>query len=69
MLTCSTAHKTLRGPCGGTILTNDEALAKKLNSVVFPGNQGGPLMQVIAAKAVAFAKARARGAAPTTCAR
>ena len=47
----STTHKTLRGPRGGVILTNDEALAKKLNSAVFPGNQGGPLMHVIAAKA------------------
>lgn len=53
----STTHKTLRGPRGGIILTNDEALAKKLNSAVFPGNQGGPLMHVIAAKAVAFGEA------------
>ena len=53
----STTHKTLRGPRGGVILTNDEALAKKLNSAVFPGNQGGPLMHVIAAKAVAFGEA------------
>ncbi len=53
----STTHKTLRGPRGGLILTNDEALAKKLNSAVFPGNQGGPLMHVIAAKAVAFGEA------------
>jgi len=53
----STTHKTLRGPRGGIILTNDEALAKKLNSAVFPGNQGGPLMHVIAAKAVAFSEA------------
>lgn len=53
----STTHKTLRGPRGGFILTNDEALAKKLNSAVFPGNQGGPLMHVIAAKAVAFGEA------------
>ena len=53
----STTHKTLRGPRGGIILTNDEALAKKFNSAVFPGNQGGPLMHVIAAKAVAFAEA------------
>jgi glycine hydroxymethyltransferase len=53
----STTHKTLRGPRGGLILTDDEALAKKLNSAVFPGNQGGPLMHVIAAKAVAFGEA------------
>ena len=53
----STTHKTLRGPRGGIILTNEEALAKKFNSAVFPGNQGGPLMHVIAAKAVAFAEA------------
>jgi glycine hydroxymethyltransferase len=53
----STTHKTLRGPRGGVILTDDEALAKKLNSAVFPGNQGGPLMHVIAAKAVAFGEA------------
>ncbi|WP_126978476.1 serine hydroxymethyltransferase [Frigidibacter oleivorans] len=53
----STTHKTLRGPRGGVILTNDEDLAKKINSAVFPGNQGGPLMHVIAAKAVAFGEA------------
>ncbi len=53
----STTHKTLRGPRGGIILTDDEALAKKLNSAIFPGLQGGPLMHVIAAKAVAFAEA------------
>lgn len=53
----TTTHKTLRGPRGGLILTNDEALAKKLNSAVFPGMQGGPLMHVIAAKAVAFGEA------------
>jgi glycine hydroxymethyltransferase len=53
----STTHKSLRGPRGGLILTNDEALAKKLNSAVFPGLQGGPLMHVIAAKAVAFGEA------------
>src|SRR6478672_9273638 len=53
----STTHKTLRGPRGGVILTDDEALAKKLNSAVFPGMQGGPLMHVIAAKAVAFGEA------------
>jgi len=56
-VTTSTTHKTLRGPRGGVILTNDEGLAKKLNSAVFPGNQGGPLMHVIAAKAVAFGEA------------
>ena len=56
-VTTSTTHKTLRGPRGGIILTNDENLAKKLNSAVFPGNQGGPLMHVIAAKAVAFGEA------------
>lgn len=50
----STTHKTLRGPRGGLILTNDEELAKKINSAVFPGMQGGPLEHVIAAKAVAF---------------
>ena len=53
----TTTHKTLRGPRGGMILTNDEKLAKKLNSAVFPGLQGGPLMHVIAAKAVAFGEA------------
>jgi glycine hydroxymethyltransferase len=53
----STTHKTLRGPRGGIILTNDEAMAKKINSAVFPGLQGGPLMHVIAAKAVAFGEA------------
>jgi glycine hydroxymethyltransferase len=53
----TTTHKTLRGPRGGMILTNDEALAKKLNSAIFPGIQGGPLMHVIAAKAVAFGEA------------
>ncbi|MEE9375923.1 MAG: serine hydroxymethyltransferase [Rhizobiaceae bacterium] len=53
----STTHKTLRGPRGGLILTNDEALSKKLNSAIFPGIQGGPLMHVIAAKAVAFGEA------------
>jgi len=53
----STTHKTLRGPRGGIILTNDEALAKKFNSAIFPGIQGGPLMHVIAAKAVAFGEA------------
>ncbi|MDT0575100.1 serine hydroxymethyltransferase [Croceicoccus sp. F390] len=53
----TTTHKTLRGPRGGMILTDDEKLAKKLNSAVFPGLQGGPLMHVIAAKAVAFGEA------------
>jgi glycine hydroxymethyltransferase len=53
----TTTHKTLRGPRGGMILTNDEDLAKKFNSAVFPGMQGGPLMHVIAAKAVAFGEA------------
>ncbi|WP_406857391.1 serine hydroxymethyltransferase [Alsobacter sp. KACC 23698] len=55
----STTHKTLRGPRGGLILTDDEELAKKMNSAVFPGLQGGPLMHVIAAKAVAFNEALA----------
>lgn len=53
----TTTHKTLRGPRGGMILTNDEVLAKKFNSAIFPGIQGGPLMHVIAAKAVAFGEA------------
>ncbi len=53
----STSHKTLRGPRGGFILTNDEAIAKKIDSSVFPGSQGGPLMHVIAGKAVAFGEA------------
>ncbi len=53
----STTHKTLRGPRGGFILTNDGAIAKKINSAVFPGLQGGPLMHVVAAKAVAFGEA------------
>ena len=53
----STTHKTLRGPRGGVILTNDEDLIKKINSAVFPGLQGGPLMHVIAGKAVAFGEA------------
>ncbi|MBI5941055.1 MAG: serine hydroxymethyltransferase, partial [Caulobacterales bacterium] len=53
----TTTHKTLRGPRGGMVLTNDEAIAKKINSAVFPGLQGGPLEHVIAAKAVAFAEA------------
>ncbi|MFA5526644.1 MAG: serine hydroxymethyltransferase, partial [Acholeplasmataceae bacterium] len=53
----STTHKTLRGPRGGIILTNDEEIAKKIDKIVFPGIQGGPLMHVIAAKAVAFYEA------------
>ena len=53
----TTTHKTLRGPRGGMILTNDEKIAKKVNSAIFPGIQGGPLMHVIAAKAVAFGEA------------
>ncbi len=53
----STTHKSLRGPRGGIILMNDEAIAKKINSAIFPGIQGGPLMHVIAAKAVAFKEA------------
>jgi glycine hydroxymethyltransferase len=53
----TTTHKTLRGPRGGMVLTNDEDIAKKINSAVFPGLQGGPLMHVIAAKAVAFGEA------------
>jgi len=57
-ITTSTTHKTLRGPRGGLILTNDEALAKKINSAVFPGIQGGPLEHVIAGKAVAFKEAQ-----------
>ncbi len=53
----TTTHKTLRGPRGGMILSNDEELAKRINSAVFPGLQGGPLMHVIAAKAVSFGEA------------
>src|SRR5690606_15090669 len=53
----TTTHKSLRGPRGGMILTNDADIAKKINSAVFPGLQGGPLMHVIAGKAVAFAEA------------
>jgi glycine hydroxymethyltransferase len=55
----STTHKSLRGPRGGILLMNDEAIAKKINSAIFPGIQGGPLMHVIAAKAVAFKEALA----------
>ena len=53
----STTHKTLRGPRGGLMLTDDEAMAKKIDSAIFPGLQGGPLMHVIAGKAVAFGEA------------
>ncbi len=53
----TTTHKTLRGPRGGLILTNDEELAKKINKSIFPGIQGGPLMHVIAGKAVCFGEA------------
>ena len=56
-VTSTTTHKTLRGPRGGLLLTNDEDLAKKLNSAIFPGSQGGPLMHIIAAKAVALGEA------------
>jgi glycine hydroxymethyltransferase len=56
-VTTTTTHKSLRGPRSGIILSNDEALAKKLNSAIFPGLQGGPLMHIIAAKAVAFGEA------------
>ncbi|MCX7374893.1 MAG: serine hydroxymethyltransferase, partial [Alphaproteobacteria bacterium] len=56
-VTTTTTHKTLRGPRGGLVLTNDEAIAKQINSAMFPGLQGGPLMHVIAAKAVAFGEA------------
>lgn len=56
-ITTTTTHKTLRGPRGGLILTNDETLAKKINSAIFPGTQGGPLMHIIAAKAVCFGEA------------
>ena len=56
-VTTTTTHKSLRGPRGGIILTNDEDIAKKMNSAVFPGLQGGPLMHVVAAKAVAFHEA------------
>ncbi len=53
----TTTHKTLRGPRGGLVLTNDEAIAKKINSSIFPGTQGGPLMHIVAAKAVALREA------------
>ncbi len=56
-VTTSTTHKSLRGPRSGIILSNDEAIAKKINSAVFPGLQGGPLMHIVAAKAIAFAEA------------
>src|SRR5690606_1917337 len=56
-VTTTTTHKSLRGPRSGIILSNDEAIAKKINSAIFPGMQGGPLMHIIAAKAVAFAEA------------
>jgi glycine hydroxymethyltransferase len=56
-IVASTTHKTMRGPRGGFLLTNNEALAKKINSAVFPGAQGGPLMHIIAAKAIAFGEA------------
>lgn len=56
-ITTTTTHKTLRGPRGGLILTNNEYLAKKINSAIFPGTQGGPLMHIIAAKAICFGEA------------
>ena len=56
-VTTTTTHKSLRGPRSGIILSNDEAIAKKINSAIFPGLQGGPLMHIVAAKAVAFAEA------------
>ena len=56
-VTTTTTHKSLRGPRSGIVLTNDEAIAKKINSAIFPGMQGGPLMHIIAAKAVAFKEA------------
>jgi glycine hydroxymethyltransferase len=62
----TTTHKTLRGPRGGIVLTNDEDIAKKINSAVFPGLQGGPLMHVIAAKAVAFGEALTPEFKPTS---
>ena len=60
-VTTTTTHKTLRGPRGGLIMTNDEELAKKINSAIFPGIQGGPLVHVIAAKAVCFKEAMEPG--------
>ena len=57
----TTTHKTLRGPRGGMILCNDEAIAKKIDSAIFPGTQGGPLMHIIAAKAVALGEALEAG--------
>ena len=62
----TTTHKTLRGPRGGMILTDDEDIAKKINSAIFPGLQGGPLMHVIAAKAVAFGEALTAGIQDST---
>jgi len=56
-VTTTTTHKTLRGPRGGLILTNDEEIAKRINKAIFPGTQGGPLMHTIAAKAVCFGEA------------
>ena len=56
-VTTTTTHKTLRGPRGGLILTNDEEMAKRINKAIFPGTQGGPLMHTIAAKAVCFGEA------------
>jgi glycine hydroxymethyltransferase len=60
-VTTTTTHKSLRGPRSGIILSNDEAIAKKMNSAIFPGLQGGPLMHIIAGKAVAFAEAMKPG--------
>ncbi len=65
-VTTTTTHKTLRGPRGGMILSNDPELGKKFNSAVFPGLQGGPLMHVIAAKAAASARRCARSSRPTS---
>jgi glycine hydroxymethyltransferase len=69
MRICRATHKTLRAPRGGIILTSDEVGAMKLNSAVFPGSQGGPLMYVIAARAEDFAKVCARCAAQPIYAR